>query len=133
MILIVYKRKYEKKKEKKEKNWWTILEKTGNRQAPEQCEAAVNLKDILLSGGKIFGVTHHQRATEELQETIYGTKVTHLTWRRTQRFCMMCQQGVYHGHSKHILKPKITHVKKVEHTSEFLFGIYWWTWKTNIY
>ena len=69
-------------------------------------------------------ITHHQRATEELQETIYGTKVTHLTWRRTQRFCMMRQQGVYHGHSKQILKPKITHVKKLGHTSEFLFGIY---------
>ena len=26
-----------------------------------------------------------------------------------------------------------THVKKVGHTSEFLFGIYWWTWKTNNY
>ena len=26
-----------------------------------------------------------------------------------------------------------THVKKVGHTSEFLFGIYWWTWKTTIY
>ena len=26
-----------------------------------------------------------------------------------------------------------THVKKVEHTSKFLFGIYWWTWKTNYY
>ena len=24
------------------------------------------------------------------------------------------------------------HVKKVGHTSEFLFGIYWWTWKTTI-
>ena len=24
-----------------------------------------------------------------------------------------------------------THVKKVEHTSKFLFGIYSWTWKTN--
>ena len=24
-----------------------------------------------------------------------------------------------------------THVK-VRHTSEFLFGIYWWTWKTTI-
>ena len=26
-----------------------------------------------------------------------------------------------------------THVKKVGHIWEFLFGIYWWTWKTNIY
>ena len=26
-----------------------------------------------------------------------------------------------------------THVKKVEHTSEFLFDSYWWTWKTNMY
>ena len=26
-----------------------------------------------------------------------------------------------------------THVKKVGHTSEFLFSIYWWTWKTNNY
>ena len=26
-----------------------------------------------------------------------------------------------------------THVKKVGHTSEFLFDIYWWTWKTNNY
>ena len=26
-----------------------------------------------------------------------------------------------------------THVKKVGHTSEFLLGIYWWTWKTTIY
>ena len=26
-----------------------------------------------------------------------------------------------------------THVKKVAHTSEFLFGIWWWTWKTTIY
>ena len=26
-----------------------------------------------------------------------------------------------------------THVNKVGHTSEFLFGIYWWIWKTNIY
>ena len=26
-----------------------------------------------------------------------------------------------------------THVKKVGCTSEFLFGIYWWTWKTNMY
>ena len=26
-----------------------------------------------------------------------------------------------------------THVKKVGHNSEFLFGIYWWTWKTNNY
>ena len=26
-----------------------------------------------------------------------------------------------------------THVKKVGHTSEFLFTIYWWTWKTNTY
>ena len=24
-----------------------------------------------------------------------------------------------------------TYVKKVGYTSEFLFGIYWWTWKTN--
>ena len=24
------------------------------------------------------------------------------------------------------------HVKKVGHTSELLFGIYWWTWKTLI-
>ena len=24
-----------------------------------------------------------------------------------------------------------THVKKIGHNSEFLFGIYWWTWKTN--
>ena len=24
-----------------------------------------------------------------------------------------------------------THVKKVGHTSVFLFGIYWWTWKAN--
>ena len=24
-------------------------------------------------------------------------------------------------------------MKKVGHTSEFLFGIYWWTWKTNNY
>ena len=24
-----------------------------------------------------------------------------------------------------------TRVKKVRHTSEFLFGIYWWNWKTN--
>ena len=24
-------------------------------------------------------------------------------------------------------------MKKVAHTSEFLFGIYWWTWKTNNY
>ena len=24
-----------------------------------------------------------------------------------------------------------THVKKVGHTSQFLFGIYWWTWKTE--
>ena len=31
----------------------------------------------------------------------------------------------------HVLK--ITHVKKVEHISEFLFGICWWTWKTNVY
>ena len=28
---------------------------------------------------------------------------------------------------------KITHVKKVGHNSEFLFGIYWWTWKATIY
>ena len=28
---------------------------------------------------------------------------------------------------------KYTHVKKVGHTSEFLFGIYWWTWKTSYY
>ena len=26
-----------------------------------------------------------------------------------------------------------THMKKVGHTSEFLFGIYWWSWKTNNY
>ena len=26
-----------------------------------------------------------------------------------------------------------THVKIVGHTSEFLFGIYWWTWKTTIH
>ena len=26
-----------------------------------------------------------------------------------------------------------THVKRVGHTSKVLFGIYWWTWKTNIY
>ena len=26
-----------------------------------------------------------------------------------------------------------THVKKVGHTPEFLFGIYWWTWKTTFY
>ena len=26
-----------------------------------------------------------------------------------------------------------TDVKKVGHTSEFLFDIYWWTWKTNNY
>ena len=26
----------------------------------------------------------------------------------------------------------IKHVKKVGHTSEFLFDIYWWTWKTTI-
>ena len=25
-----------------------------------------------------------------------------------------------------------THMKKVGHTSEFLFGIYWWTWKTTL-
>ena len=25
------------------------------------------------------------------------------------------------------------HGKKVGHTTRFLFGIYWWTWKTNIY
>ena len=25
-----------------------------------------------------------------------------------------------------------THKKKVGHTSEFLFGIYWWTWKTTL-
>ena len=25
-----------------------------------------------------------------------------------------------------------THVKKMGHTLEFLFGIYWWTWKTTI-
>ena len=25
------------------------------------------------------------------------------------------------------------HVKKVGDTSEFLFGIYWWTWKTSTY
>ena len=25
------------------------------------------------------------------------------------------------------------HVKKVGHTSKFLFDIYWWSWKTNIY
>ena len=24
-----------------------------------------------------------------------------------------------------------THVKKMGHTLEFLFGIYWWTWKTT--
>ena len=29
---------------------------------------------------------------------------------------------------------KITHMwRKWGHTSEFLFGIYWWTWKTTIY
>ena len=26
-----------------------------------------------------------------------------------------------------------THVNIVGHTSEFLFGIYWWTWKTTIH
>ena len=26
-----------------------------------------------------------------------------------------------------------THVKKVGHALEFLFGIYWWSWKTTIY
>ena len=26
-----------------------------------------------------------------------------------------------------------THVKKVGHISEFLFDVYWWTWKINIY
>ena len=36
---------------------------------------------------------------------------------------------------KNHLKPPITEtcVKKVAHTSEFLFGIYWWAWKTTIY
>ena len=33
-----------------------------------------------------------------------------------------------------IIIPKShTHVKKVGNTSKFLFGIYWWTWKINIY
>ena len=41
-----------------------------------------------------------------------------------------------HWVTKHIKKDKLevknhTNVKKVGHTSEFLFGIYWWTWKTN--
>ena len=26
---------------------------------------------------------------------------------------------------------KITNVKKVGHTQKFMFGIYWWTWKTT--
>ena len=34
--------------------------------------------------------------------------------------------------ASHIID-KIKHVKKVGHTSEFLFDIYWWTWKTVIY
>ena len=28
-------------------------------------------------------------------------------------------------------KKNHTHVKKVGHNPKFLFGIYWWTWKTN--
>ena len=31
----------------------------------------------------------------------------------------------------YILK-NLTHAEKVGHTSEFLFGTYWWTWKTTI-
>ena len=38
-----------------------------------------------------------------------------------------CGLGSYRYNKNH------THVKKVGHTSEFLFGIYWWTWKTNNY
>ena len=40
--------------------------------------------------------------------------------------------GVQIYMEKHRLKSH-THVKKVGHTSECLFGIYWWIWKTNIY
>ena len=32
-----------------------------------------------------------------------------------------------------IFKINHTHVKKVGHTPEFLFGIYWWTWKATIH
>ena len=53
--------------------------------------------------------------------------------------CNLCQK-VGHFVSECWCKSKInsvdknhTHVKKVGHTSEFLFGIYWWTWKTNNY
>ena len=34
---------------------------------------------------------------------------------------------------KSMLLKNYTHVKKVGHTSEFLFDIYWWTQKTNNY
>ena len=33
----------------------------------------------------------------------------------------------------HNIKKNHTHVKKVGSTSEFLFGIYWWIWKTNYF
>ena len=36
------------------------------------------------------------------------------------------------GNQIHISIKNHTHVK-VWHTSEFLFGIYWWNWKTNNY
>ena len=31
------------------------------------------------------------------------------------------------------LLKNLIHVKKVGHTPEFLFDIYWWTWKTTFY
>ena len=44
---------------------------------------------------------------------------------------------VIESSSKKITTPDFrkihTDVEQVGHTSEFLFGIYWWTWKTNIY
>ena len=47
------------------------------------------------------------------------------------RYCPTINQSITVLYKK--WEEKITHVKNVGHTSKFLFGIYWWTWKTTIY
>ena len=83
---------------------------------------------------KILFVTFHISGILHHMIVIYGTHVLNDNIPRcfTQFFKILIFCVVRGVKRQKIVKwQKITHVKKLRHISEFLLGIYWWTWKTK--
>ena len=94
--------------------WQVFLKKSNGKMLPHS-----NKQEQKLIASKISLQYHHILQNRP-------STISEQTWMR--KTCDCIQMCPCTNHIK-----KITHMKKLGHTSEFLFGIYWWTWKTTIY